>query len=224
MTDAADGAPASTAPQTAPVAAAAQSAPPPPPDSDADGITDADDRCPDTSAGVRVDGSGCPVDADADGVVGEMDQCPNSPYGEPVDATGCRPRLAVSQQYTLLLTFENDSATIIGDPRAALAEVAALITQYPEATVSIEGHTDDRGPARYNMRMSKQRADAVAKVLINDLGIDASRVTSLGFGETKPIATNATKEGRARNRRVVAVVLPATDRTDAAPVEAVNSK
>ena len=133
------------------------------------------------------------------------------PYGEPVDATGCRPRLAVSQQYTLLLTFENDSATIIGDARAALAEVAALITQYPETTVSIEGHTDDRGPARYNMRMSKQRADAVAKVLINDLGIDASRVTSVGFGETKPIATNATKEGRARNRRVVAVVLPATD-------------
>ena len=134
--------------------------------------------------------------------------------------------MAVSQQYTLLLTFENDSATIVGDARAALAEVAALITQYPETTVSIEGHTDDRGPARYNMRMSKRRADAVAKVLINDLGIDASRVTPVGFGETKPIATNASKEGRARNRRVVAVVQPETDphaRIDAAPGEAASS-
>ncbi len=223
VTATSDGAAASA--PVAPVGAAPQSVPPP--DSDADGVIDTADRCPDTPAGVQVDAAGCPVDADADGVAGEADLCPNSPYGEPVDATGCRPRLAVSQQYTLLLTFENDSATIIGDARAALAEVAALITQYPETTVAIEGHTDDRGPARYNMKMSQRRADAVASVLINDLGIDAGRVIAAGFGETKPISTNATKEGRARNRRVVAVVQPETDphaRADAAPGEVPNSK
>ena len=149
-----------------------------------------------------------PPDGDADGVIGGADLCPNSPYGEPVDSSGCKPQLAVPQQYTLQLTFENGSAKIMGDPRAALAEAAALMTQYPETTVVIEGHTDERGPARYNMKMSRLRAETVANVLVNDLGIDAGRVKTEGFGETKPIATNATHEGRERNRRVVATVLP----------------
>lgn len=183
--------------------------PAPPPDDDADGVPDSADRCPGSAQDASVDASGCDVDGDGDGVIGLADRCPNSPYGEPVDSSGCKPRLAVPQQYTLLLTFENGSAKIVGDPRAALAEAAALITQYPETTVVIEGHTDDRGPARYNMKMSRQRAEAVAGVLINDLGIDAGRVKTEGFGETKPIATNATHEGRERNRRVVAIVLPA---------------
>jgi outer membrane protein OmpA-like peptidoglycan-associated protein len=179
-----------------------------PPDTDSDGVVDASDACPDTQAGKEVDESGCPVDPDGDGVVGPTDLCPNSPYGEPVDETGCRPRLAVAQEYTLLLTFETGSAKILGDPRGALAAVAALMTQYPETTVVIEGHTDDRGPPKYNLKISKARADAVSKVLITDLGIDAARVSTKGFGKTKPIATNATKEGRERNRRVVAVVMP----------------
>jgi len=179
-----------------------------PPDTDGDGVVDAADACPGTEAGKQVDASGCPIDPDGDGVVGPTDLCPNSPYGEPVDETGCRPRLAVAQEYTLLLTFETASAKILGDPRSALAEVAALMTQYPETTVVIEGHTDDRGPPKYNLKMSKARADAVSKVLITDLGIDAARVSTKGFGKTKPIATNATKEGRERNRRVVAVVMP----------------
>lgn len=179
-----------------------------PPDSDGDGVIDSADTCPDTEQGKQVDANGCPIDPDGDGVVGSADLCPDSPYGEPVDTTGCRPRLAVAQEYTLLLTFETGSAKIIGDPRGALAEVAALITQYPETTVVIEGHTDDKGPAGYNMKMSKARAEAVANVLVTDLGIDAARVSAKAFGETKPIATNATKEGRERNRRVVAVVLP----------------
>jgi OmpA-OmpF porin, OOP family len=199
----------------APVASADPSNPaeqsdatPPPADSDNDGVVDASDQCPDTRAGLEVDATGCPTDPDGDGVIGANDLCPDSPFGEPVDASGCRPRLAVAQEFTLLLTFEPNSMKIVGDPRSALAEVAALITQYPETTVVIEGHTDDRGAAKYNLKMSKQRADAVAKVLVQDLGIDAARVSTKGFGKTKPIATNATKEGRERNRRVVAVVLP----------------
>lgn len=186
----------------------AEAQPTAPPDSDGDGVIDTADSCPHSEQGKQVDASGCPVDPDGDGVLGPVDLCPDSPYGEPVDATGCRPRLAVAQEYTLLLTFETGSAKIIGDPRGALAEVAALITQYPETTVVIEGHTDDKGPAAYNMKMSKARAEAVANVLVTDLGIDAARVSAKAFGETKPIATNATKEGRERNRRVVAVVLP----------------
>jgi len=179
-----------------------------PADSDGDGVPDADDACPGTKPGLEVDETGCPVDADADGVRGAADLCPDSPYGEPVDEHGCRPRLAVAQEFTLLLNFEPNSTKVIGDPRAALAEVAALITQYPETTVVIEGHTDDRGAAKYNLKMSQMRAEAVAQVLVQDLGIDAARVSTKGFGKSRPIATNATKEGRERNRRVVAVVLP----------------
>lgn len=194
------------APSAADAAAPQPSAPPP--DTDGDGVIDTSDTCPGTDQGKQVDASGCPVDPDEDGVVGGTDVCPDSPYGEPVDETGCKPRLAVAQQYTLLLTFETASVKIVGDPRGALAEVAALMTQYPETSVVIEGHTDDRGPPKYNLKMSKSRAVAVAKVLIDDLGIDATRVSTKGFGKTRPIATNATKEGRERNRRVVAVVLP----------------
>jgi OOP family OmpA-OmpF porin len=193
---------------TEPTGDAPDPQPTPPPDADRDGVPDEQDQCPNTRPGLTVDEHGCPIDADQDGVVGAADLCPDSPYGEPVDETGCRPRLAVSQEFTLLLTFEPSSAKIVGDPHGALAEVAALITQYPETTVVIEGHTDDRGPAKANLKMSKTRADAVAKVLIDDMGIDAARVSTKGYGKTRPIATNATKEGRERNRRVVAVVMP----------------
>jgi OOP family OmpA-OmpF porin len=179
-----------------------------PPDADRDGVADVADRCADTGAGLAVDPEGCPVDADADGVPAANDLCPDSPVGEPVDQSGCRPRLMVPQEYTLLLNFETGSAKVVGEPRAALAEVAALMTQYPETSVTIEGHTDNTGARRFNMKVSEQRAAAVAKVLIGDLGIDAARVASKGFGGTRPIATNATKQGRERNRRVVAVVVP----------------
>ena len=221
--------PAATARPDAAVTAApepdgdvAEPGPTQPPDADQDGVADADDKCPDTPRDMQVDAQGCPLDADRDGVIGAADLCPNSPYGEPVDETGCRPRLAVAQEFTLLLTFEPSSAKIVGDPHGALAEVAALITQYPETTVVIEGHTDDRGPPKANLKMSKARAEAVAKVLIDDLGIDASRVSTKGYGKTRPIATNATKEGRERNRRVVAVVLPgaAPVRPQTAPADA----
>ncbi len=195
--------------QALPLSGGSERQPPaPPPDTDGDGVIDSADNCSGTEQGKQVDAVGCAIDPDGDGIVGPTDLCPDSPYGEPVEASGCRPSLAVAQEYTLLLTFETGSAKIVGDPRGALAEVAALITQYPETTVVIEGHTDDRGPASYNMKMSTLRAEAVANVLVTDLGIDAARVSARAFGETKPIATNATKEGRERNRRVVAVVLP----------------
>jgi outer membrane protein OmpA-like peptidoglycan-associated protein len=179
-----------------------------PPDADGDGVVDLADACPDTQRGMAVDAAGCPIDADGDGVVAANDLCPNSPYGEPVDDTGCKPRLTVAQEYTLSLSFETGSATIIGDPHAALAEAAALMTQYPETTVVIEGHTDSRGAAKYNQKISAARARAVAEVLIDDLGIDSTRVSTKGLGQTRPIATNATKKGRERNRRVIAIVMP----------------
>jgi OOP family OmpA-OmpF porin len=77
---------------------------------------------------------------------------------------------------------------------------------YPETNAVIEGHTDNVGKAEYNDRLSDARAKSVRQYLIDKFGIDASRITSAGYGMNKPIASNDTKEGRQKNRRVEAVL------------------
>ena len=182
----------------------------PPPDADHDGVPDSSDKCPNTPAGVAVDQNGCPLDADNDGVPDSLDKCPNTPAGVKVDETGCAVRLAAEKDFTLKVDFASGSATINGDiTGGVLADVAALLKQYPESTVRIEGYTDDRGSAASNKSLSQKRAEAVAKVLVDKLSIDTARVSAKGFGEANPVASNKTAEGREQNRRVVAVVLPA---------------
>jgi len=78
--------------------------------------------------------------------------------------------------------------------------------KYPETQVTIEGHTDSRGSAEYNRNLSQQRADAIAGILKDRFGVPAARVTAIAYGESRPIDTNDTAEGRQRNRRVVGVV------------------
>lgn len=85
-----------------------------------------------------------------------------------------------------------------------MGKVADFLKEYPEATAVIEGHTDNIGTAKYNQGLSERRAKAVMKNLVDEFGIAAKRLSYKGYGETKPIADNATKEGRQRNRRVVA--------------------
>ncbi len=167
------------------------------------------DKCPNSEAGVTVDDNGCELDADNDGVPNSIDKCPNTPAGEKVDETGCQPHLAAEKDFTLKVDFASGSATIKGDVTGGvLTDVAGLMKQYPETTVRIEGYTDNRGSAAGNKKLSQKRAEAVAKVLVDKLGIDAARVNAEGFGEANPVASNDTAEGRDQNRRVVAVVLP----------------
>ena len=78
--------------------------------------------------------------------------------------------------------------------------------EYPQTSVVIEGHTDDRGQASYNQQLSEKRARNVAATLVNRFGVATDRVTSVGYGEARPTASNASAEGRAANRRVVAVI------------------
>ena len=80
------------------------------------------------------------------------------------------------------------------------------MAQFDGTSLTVEGHTDDRGRAAYNKSLSQKRADAVRTTLINEFNISADRVTAIGYGEENPIADNATAEGRAMNRRVVGVV------------------
>jgi OOP family OmpA-OmpF porin len=78
--------------------------------------------------------------------------------------------------------------------------------QYPQTTTTVEGHTDSVGPDAYNQKLSERRASAVKQVLVNQYGVGSERINSVGYGETRPVADNATEAGRAVNRRVEAKV------------------
>jgi outer membrane protein OmpA-like peptidoglycan-associated protein len=102
--------------------------------------------------------------------------------------------------------FDFDKADIRADAATALAQLATIIAAYPNGRVELEGHTDSKGDDAYNQRLSERRAQAVATWLTGHHGVDAARLTTRGWGETKPVADNASDEGRQRNRRVEAIV------------------
>ena len=83
----------------------------------------------------------------------------------------------------------------------SLDKIAAALKKYPDFTVTIEGHTDNIGSQPYNQKLSDGRANSVMKALV-ERGIGADRLTAIGFGKLKPIASNSTPEGRAENRRI----------------------
>jgi outer membrane protein OmpA-like peptidoglycan-associated protein len=105
------------------------------------------------------------------------------------------------------ILFDTASAALRPDLQADLRKVAANLLRYPDTTVEVIGHTDSTGTAAYNADLSQRRAAAVASVLIN-AGVPAARVSAVGRGETMPVATNLTPEGRAKNRRVELVIRP----------------
>lgn len=172
-------------------------------DADGDGVADAADKCPDTAAGVPVDASGCPRDSDNDGVIDAADKCPNTPAGALVNAEGCP---AEKVTVSLDVKFDTGKAVVKPDYEAQLATVAGFMTRFPNTSVVIEGHTDNVGSKAGNTALSQKRADAVRAYLVEKLGVDAGRISARGFGPAQPIADNATIDGRAANRRVVATI------------------
>jgi len=139
-----------------------------------------------------------PVDSDGDGVYDDKDKCPNTPKGTVVDADGC-PKII-----RLHVQFDFDKSTVKPAFMPEIQKVADFMKQNPGYSVVLEGHTDSKGSDAYNMKLSDQRAKAVAKAL-ESLGVSAAKVTTEAFGESKPVATNDTDAGRAENRRVDAV-------------------
>lgn len=188
------------APAPAPVVPAA------PADSDGDGVADNKDKCPNTPAGVSVDANGCPVDSDKDGVPDYLDQCPDTAANVVVDEKGCAKTLTEKISKDINILFDTSKSVVKDEFKGDIEEVAKLAQQYPTAFIEIQGHTDSSGNANLNNRLSQARADAVKNVLINEYGIDAGRLTATGYGSSEPVADNATAEGRAKNRRVVAVL------------------
>ena len=105
------------------------------------------------------------------------------------------------------ILFATDSTQLSGASRGNLRALASNLQSYPNSRVTIIGHTDDVGDAAYNQDLSQRRASAVASVLIGE-GVSAGRISSVGRGESQPIATNLTPEGRQANRRVEVIITP----------------
>ncbi|PCJ47139.1 MAG: flagellar motor protein MotB [Gammaproteobacteria bacterium] len=179
-----------------------------PKDSDADGVLDNIDSCPNTPSGSQVDATGCIIktnlDTDMDGVFDHLDKCPTTPANALVDTNGCQKELTKDVSIELKINFDSDKAIVKSDYFAELEMLATFMTQYAGTKVVINGHTDSSGKAAHNLDLSTRRAEAAAKVLVEQFHIDASRVVARGHGEDTPIADNETVAGRADNRRVVA--------------------
>ncbi len=200
------------------------------PDTDNDGVADLDDKCPNTKSGSRVDVTGCPLDNDKDGVLNDDDRCPDA--AGPVSLKGCpdtdgdgvpdiddrcpntKGNIAnkgcpeITKEDIKKITyigskifFENNSDKLKVASLDQLDELAKILNRYEGAYLIIEGHTDSNGSDEFNKTLSQKRTESVRAYLISK-GISESRITGLGLGESKPIATNKTSLGRAKNRRV----------------------
>ena len=164
-------------------------------DSDNDGVKDFADKCPTSHAGAAVDPNGCCLDGDNDGVKDFADKCPNTPKGFSVDANGCE------ISFKLQINFDTNKADIKSQYDGDIAQFVAFMKAFPSYKATIEGHTDNRGNATLNKELSQKRADALRGRFIAD-GIDGGRLSAIGYGAEKPIATNDTAEGQDANRRI----------------------
>jgi OOP family OmpA-OmpF porin len=190
-----------------------------PPDRDGDGIPDQYDKCPDVPEdkdGID-DGDGCPEDdADHDGIPDTTDACPKEPGQPNADPkkNGCPTFIKMEGTVVHVLQqvhFAYNSATILPDSFPMLQEIANLLKANPNIKrMSIEGHTDDRGPPDYNLTLSQKRAASVMTWLLQH-GVEQQRLESHGYGEEKPIADNNTDAGRTANRRVEFKIVDETD-------------
>lgn len=139
------------------------------------------------------------TDGDGDGVLDRNDKCPDTLPGAEVDSTGC---VVKAQTITLEnIQFEFNSAQLTPNAETALSQVVQSLRSQPDSRVEVAGHTDSQGNDAYNLRLSKERAESVREYLVRG-GIDSTRISARGYGETQPVASNGTDEGRAMNRRV----------------------
>lgn len=135
----------------------------------------------------------CAADADNDGANDCVDKCPGTPKGAKVNDLGCWVIGSV--------LFDIDKSLIHVEYDPELDNVVEVLNKNPDMKITIDGHTDSTGTAKYNKALSIKRSDAIRDYLVNK-GIDKKRLDVEGYGLTRPIASNKTKEGRAKNRRV----------------------
>jgi outer membrane protein OmpA-like peptidoglycan-associated protein len=183
------------------------------PDSDGDGLHDAIDDCPEQAGLVKF--KGCP-DRDLDNVADKNDKCPDT-YGDPLN-DGCplvlievvdtvkKPELTFEEQNVLQKAFSNlefpsGKITFSEASKPTLDALAIVLKKNTKYKLIISGHTDNVGNAATNLKLSKERAESVKRYLIGK-GVSSKRLTSEGFGDTRPVSANDTEDGRQKNRRV----------------------
>jgi adhesin transport system outer membrane protein len=166
-------------------------------DSDGDGIYDSKDKDALTPKNAKVSPDGVSLDSDLDGVKDYEDLCPGTPLGYTVDKDGCASSL------TLTVNFQKNSTDIAAGLKNEIDEFSRFMKNNPEFKANIVGHSSRTAvsKAEYNLKLSKERADAFKAELIKR-GISAERLTTQGKGFEKPIADNSTEEGRYLNRRL----------------------
>jgi outer membrane protein OmpA-like peptidoglycan-associated protein len=174
----------------------------PVPDTDGDGINDENDKCPAEAGTAKY--NGCPIpDRDGDGVNDETDACPDTKG--PVSNKGCPEiKQEVIEKVNFAaknILFRTASDQITKSSLPGLDEVVKILRADNNLLLSIDGHSDNVGNETRNLALSQKRADAVKKYLISK-GINASRLEAKGYGQSRPVADNDSKEGQTANRRV----------------------
>lgn len=179
------------------------------PDSDGDGVADYVDECP-TQKGVH-DSKGCPkveiVDTDKDGIPDTDDKCPKQ-YGSKANQ-GCpiieKEAFDIAKIAQEKLEFHTGSSEIKPESLPSLTVLSDYLSKNPTITLTLSGHTDNVGKPEKNMKLSESRAQSVKDYFVTH-GVDATRISAAGYGDTKPIGDNRTASGRAVNRRVEIVL------------------
>ncbi|MBF11018.1 MAG: cell envelope biogenesis protein OmpA [Flavobacteriaceae bacterium] len=172
------------------------------PDSDGDGVADNTDRCPDVAGDISNDG--CPLtDSDGDGVPDKNDKCPDTAGTKANDGCPDEPtdlnKFINSEDNRIL--FKASSSNLSKSYLEKIDKIKDLLDQYPTISVTIEGHASSDGSEKYNQKLSERRAAAVKAYLV-EKGVSEERLSTIGYGESKPIQPNKTAKGRAANRRV----------------------
>ena len=187
-----------------------------PKDSDGDGVYDGIDQCPDTPKGATVDAKGCPSDTDGDGVVDGLDKCPDTPHGAKVDKDGCP--IEIMEKETEMLdtgmirlnniNFETGKSDLLPEDLPTLDVVGEVLRKWPQLRIEIGGHTDSRGGAKLNQKLSESRANAVRTHLLEKFpDLHPDQIVAKGYGASKPLVKNSSPLNMAKNRRVEFVVL-----------------
>jgi OOP family OmpA-OmpF porin len=170
----------------------------PVPDSDKDGIPDDQDKCPTLAGLARYNGCAIP-DTDKDGINDEADQCPT--IAGIAGNNGCEDLQPMLNNIAAALKFEIGQSNLASKTLQQLDAVVQIMTQYPNTSLTITGHTDNTGTRKINDRLSMSRAKKVQAYLVKK-SLAVNRTSLVGMADTQPIADNATKKGRAQNRRV----------------------
>lgn len=170
-------------------------------DTDCDGIPDHLDGCPHGLPGALVDINGCPLDSDNDDVPDGLDDCPGSEPDLPVDRTGCVDLSVLEKPMVLNVKYQSGSFEIDSVTEEKLGKLSRILLKAGAVRVEINGYTDNIGTTQANKVLSQKRANQLKDYLVY-LGVDSERLIPVGRGETNFIASNDTRDGRQKNRRI----------------------